>query len=189
MYGIVNLAVEDFVVSSHGEEVWLQIREDAGVTDIPTFVTMDQYPDDITYRLVQSISERLGISSDEALRLFGRHWMRYTSEHGFGDLLRFAGSSVREFLGNIDAIHSQVAAGMPGLKTPTIEVEDVDDEVFLVHYHSPREGLAMMLVGVFEGIGEMFDSELDIEHRERTADGADHDVFEVRTRAKCLIGT
>lgn len=185
MYGIVNLAVENLVVSSHGEEVWTQIREQAGITDISTFVTTENYPDDVTYRLVGAISSRLGVSNDEVLRIFGRHWITYTKNNGYDELLRFAGSSAREFLSNVDVIHAHVAAGMPVLKTPTIEVEEVEDGHFLVHYRSPRQGLAAMVLGLLEGIGEMFDTPLKITHVDRLVDGADHDVFSVLTPVLC----
>lgn len=185
MYGIVNLAIEDLVVSNYGKEVWLTILENAKLTSIPTFVTTEQYPDQVTYQLVGAFSKTLNVSPSEALRLFGRHWIMYTADNGFGDLIKFGGASVRELLGNVDVMHGHVAALMPGVKTPTIDVEDVEEGQFLLHYRSRRQGLAPMVVGLLEGIGELFDEQLEVQHVEQISNGADHDVFAVRMAVMC----
>ena len=185
MYGVVNLAIEDLIVTEYGEQVWDEIRQTAGVDHIETFVVAQQYPDEVTYALVATISKRLGIPSTETLRLFGRHWIQYTLRNHHGQLLQFAGTTVREFIGNVDLIHANVAASMPGLKVPTIDVEDIQEDHFLVHYRSPRDGFAPMLVGMLEGIALHCESRIEIEHRHRKSDGADHDIFSVRVPVTC----
>jgi hypothetical protein len=179
VYGIVNAAIEDLVVSTHGESTWEAIRERVGLT-MPTFVTTEDYPDELTYALVGAVAETLNAPPEEVLRLFGRHWITYTAKQGYGDLLKFVGHDIREFLANIDLIHAHVASSMPGLRTPTLELEDGEDGSYIIHYRSPRKGLAPMLFGLLEGIGEMFSVELEITQRDRLCDGADHDVFVVR---------
>ena len=48
MYGLVNQALEDFVKKGFGNTAWNRIREGAGIRQ-DMFVSMDGYPDDITY--------------------------------------------------------------------------------------------------------------------------------------------
>ena len=60
MYGLVNKAVVDLVVSKFGEDTWNAIKKKAEV-DIDVFVSMDGYPDELTYKLV-------GAASDTAVR-------------------------------------------------------------------------------------------------------------------------
>ena len=56
MYGLVNKAIEDLVVSNFGEDKWEAIKAKAGV-DVEVFVSNEAYPDDITYNLVGAASE------------------------------------------------------------------------------------------------------------------------------------
>ena len=55
MYGLVNKAVEDLVCSKFGEETWNKILEEAGV-DVDSFVSMEAYPDAVTYKLIHAAS-------------------------------------------------------------------------------------------------------------------------------------
>ena len=40
MYGLVNQAIQDFIVARHGEGVWAGVRAKAGFTD-PVFVPLE----------------------------------------------------------------------------------------------------------------------------------------------------
>ena len=59
MYGLVNQAIQDFIVARHGEGVWAGVRAKAGFTD-PVFVPLEAYPDDLTFRLVGAACEEIG---------------------------------------------------------------------------------------------------------------------------------
>src|SRR5215218_5594687 len=114
MYGLVNKAVVDLVVNKFGEDTWVKIKNKAGV-DHDLFVSMDAYPDDITYRLVGAASEVLGIPPAAVLEAFGEWWVLYTAQEGYGPMLDASGKTLREFLENLDALHARVALTMPAL--------------------------------------------------------------------------
>ena len=59
MYGLVNKAVEELVVSNFGEDKWELIKSKAGV-DVDVFISNESYPDSMTYDLVGAASEVLG---------------------------------------------------------------------------------------------------------------------------------
>jgi hypothetical protein len=177
MYGLVNKAVVDLVCSKFGEDTWNKIKQKADV-DIDVFVSMDGYPDDITYRLVGAASEILKISPEQVLEAFGEHWVLYTAAEGYGPLLTAAGSTLREFLMNLDALHARVALTMPALKPPRFRLVDIDATTMLVEYHSTRQGLAPMVVGLLRGLGVRFKTDIDISHERK----AEHDEFTIRVR-------
>ena len=93
MYGLVNKAVEELVCSRFGEEAWETIKRKAGV-EIDAFVSMDSYPDDVTYKLVAAASEVLAMPSDDILKAFGEYWVLYTAREGYGELLKMSGKSL-----------------------------------------------------------------------------------------------
>ena len=176
MYGLVNKAIEDLALSLGGRPTWDQIRQRAGLETL-SFVSLDAYDDDITYRLVGAASEVLGISSEQVLESFGEYWVRYTAQEGYGSLMAAYGADTATFLGNLNALHSRVRLMMPELRPPSFSVEQTGAGEFLVHYRSGRRGLAPMVVGLLRGIGIMFDEQITVERTERTEDGASHDVF------------
>ncbi len=66
MYGMVNKAVQDLVVTQFGQEKWNEIKRKADI-DVEAFVAMSTYPDEVTYKLVGAASEVLGLPADKIL--------------------------------------------------------------------------------------------------------------------------
>lgn len=176
MYGLVNKAVEGFVKEQLGDDGWTQVCAKAGLSD-PTFISMDAYDDSVTYNIVGAACEITGLEASTILEGFGRYWMLYTAEEGYGPLLDMTGSTVHEFLDNLNGMHSRIRATFPELRPPDFEVTDETEETLLLHYRTERPGLAPMAVGILYGLAERLGQEITVEHREKKADGADHDIF------------
>jgi hypothetical protein len=70
MYGLVNKAVEDLITTKFGAQAWEDVAKKAGVDDIG-FISMDPYPDEITYGLVSAAATILETSVDQLLEAFG----------------------------------------------------------------------------------------------------------------------
>jgi predicted hydrocarbon binding protein len=179
MYGIVNKAIEEMAVASGGRELWQKICAEASCDDT-NIVSMQHYPDENTFRLVEAASNVLGIPAHVILRKFGKHWILYTGQQGFGPMMKVFGTTVRSFLGNLDAMHSSILNVMPKMQPPRIGVEEIDEHTITVHYVSSRDGLAPMVEGLLEGLGEKFNEPLEVRQTVVKADGYDHDEFEVK---------
>lgn len=179
MYGLVNSAVEDLVSSLVGPDGWQRVKAAAEVTD-EAFVSMEPYDDDVTYRLVAAASAELGLSQEQVLEAFGRHWVLYTGRVGYGPLFAAMGSTMPQFLRNLDAMHARIATSMPALQPPSFGCEELPDGRLLVRYWSERPGLAPMVVGLLGGLGTVFGLDVAVVTTPRGA-GADHDTFLVTT--------
>jgi hypothetical protein len=178
MYGLVNKAVVDLVTTKFGREKWEQIKQKADV-DIDVFVSMDAYDDAITYRLVGAASEVLGLPAEAILEAFGEYWVLYTATEGYGSLLDASGSTLKEFLENLDALHARVALTMPALKPPRFRLVTVDPTTMMLEYRSTRPGLAPMVVGLLKGLAIRFSTPVEIVHASKEG----HEEFTIRTRA------
>lgn len=176
MYGLVNKAVVDLVVSKFGQDTWNAIKTKAEV-DVDVFVSMDGYPDDITYRLVGAASEVLKITPEQVLEAFGEHWVLYTAQEGYGPMLDASGNTLREFLENLDALHARVALTMSELRPPRFRLVPIDDKTMTLEYHSTRQGLAPMVVGLLKGLSVRFNTPIEVTHAKRES----HDEFTIRT--------
>jgi hypothetical protein len=180
MYGLISQALEDYVRRGFGESAWNEIRGRAGLGDEDMFLSMQSYPDEVTFCLVQATTEVLGQSVPQVLEAFGEHWVLYTAQEGYGQMLSMFGTSLQEFLVNLDNLHSHVALTFPDLRPPSFEVEWIGgrDDSLLLHYRSERTGLAPMVVGLLRGLGKRFSQEIEVDRLERRA-GDDHDVFRI----------
>ncbi len=180
MYGLVNQAVIDLAVTLGGEDLWRRIREQAGI-DTPSFVALQAYDDEVTYRLVEAASAVLGISQEAVLEAFGEHWILYTGRQGYGPMLDAMGGSLPVFLRNLDAMHSRIALSMPDLHPPAFSCEELDDENLVLRYWSTRSGLAPMVRGLLKGLGVLFEQDVVVQTGLRGVE-ADHDTFLVQHR-------
>lgn len=176
MYGLVNKAVQDLVTRRFGEDTWNTIKREAQVED-DMFLSMESYPDDVTYRLVGAASAVLSVAAADLLEAFGEHWVTYTATEGYGEFFRMGGATLPAFLQNLDRMHARVALSFPDLRPPSFRCTDVSERSLSLHYHSPREGLAPMVIGLVRGLGIMFATPTTVSQTARREEGADHDVF------------
>lgn len=182
MYGLVNKAIEEMVCSHFGEETWETIRQNADV-EVDAFISMDAYPDDLTHRLVKAASKVLGLSPAEILSAFGEYWVLYTATEGYGELMAMAGDNLPDFLHNLDNLHARVGLSFPQLKPPSFACNHQSPNALHLHYHSSREGLAPMVMGLVKGLGARFNQDLEITQIQDRQQGADHDEFSIQYKA------
>ncbi|MEL6348529.1 MAG: heme NO-binding domain-containing protein [Myxococcota bacterium] len=178
----MNQALADLVCSRFGEDIWEEIIARAGVED-DEFIPMEPYPDEITDALVGAASEVLDLTPSQVLEAFGAFFVEFTGRHGYGQLFDQSGETVRGFLCNLNRLHAQIQLTFPGLRPPRMDVEDIDEEKFLLHYHSTREGLAPMVLGLLQGLA-LIKNEIVAAELQQTRAEHGHDVFLVRVCAR-----
>lgn len=161
MYGMVNRAIMDLVVASADQETWERICQRAGLPST-RFSNTTVYDDSVTYDLVTAASEVLDLSPKQVLESFGRHWILFTGQEGWGPLFDMAGNDLRSFVEGLDAMHARVQASMPECRMPSFSVTSVEDGSLEVGYRSDREGLEPMVLGLLAGLAEHFDEKWNI---------------------------
>ncbi|MBG1261622.1 heme NO-binding domain-containing protein [Nostoc commune] len=176
MYGLINKAIQDMVCDRFGEETWQTIKQKAEV-EIDDFLRMEPYPDDLTHKLVKATSEVVGLSSAEIMQAFGEYWIEYTGKAGYGLMLDMGGNNLPEFLDNLDDLHTRLSVNFPQYSPPSFECAEEEENTLELHYHSSRQGLAPMVVGLVKGLGTRFNTEVNVTQTENREEGAEHDVF------------
>jgi hypothetical protein len=184
MFGLVNKGLEDMVCGQYGEETWEEIKSKAEV-EIEAFISLDAYPDDITYRLVDAASVVMKIPATDILEAFGRYWILFTATEGYGSLMEMAGDNLPEFLQNLDNLHARVGLSFPNLQPPSFLCSDLEAESLKLHYYSERPGLTPMVVGMLKGLGEKFGTEVDVQLTHTKAQGNDHEEVSISHKPKC----
>jgi hypothetical protein len=178
MYGIVNKAIQDLVITNFGEQKWEDIRERSGIEE-DFFISSEPYDDAITYKLAVAVSEEMNMSVSDVLITFGEWWIIKTTKEKYAGLMESGGSTLREFLVNLPLFHNRVMLIYPKLTPPEFKVSDVSDKSLNLHYFSKREGLQEFVRGLLQGLGKMFDTPVEIELLHTRDQGDTHEIFKV----------
>ena len=178
MYGLINEAMRRHVTDSVGPQAWTRIAERADTTE--TFAGLHYYDDAVTYTLVAAASIELDTPAEDLLRGFGRYWSNHVGPESYGEILGATGTDVVGVLANLDAMHARIQTLYPDLRPPSFSVRDHADGVIEVDYRSDRAGLAPFVVGLLEGLGELYGTPATVVQVGSTSAGADRDTFLVR---------
>lgn len=179
MYGLINKAIKEFVLTGHSPEVWEQIKTKANVEE-EEFISMASYDDKMTYDLVGAASETLQVPAKDVLIAFGEYWTLFTAEQGYSEILKYAGDNLLGFLQNLDMMHLRVSNIMPNIEAPSFKCENITDNSVELHYFSKRPGLQYLVVGLLVGLGKRFNTPVDVKILHEKEKEDDHDVFFIK---------
>ena len=151
---MINRAILEYFRDEYGAETVEVVRAQAGCEKVQ-FVSMTQYADETSYRLVGAAAEILGQPADAILEKFGEYWIGFALRSDYGDLLQIAGHSLPEVLQNLNNLHVRVGQAFPDLKPPSFWCDQVTESSLVLHYASDRVGLGPMVIGLVRGLGRM----------------------------------
>ena len=177
MYGLVNQAIKTYFVNKHGDEAWQRIRALAQCDN--EFLSMKQYPDEVSSRLIDLISSSEGRTGDLLLEDVGQSFMDLVASTGYAGLLDALGATLPAALSNLDVLHARVGQTFPNLRAPSFKCTDITDTSLRLHYYSPRGGFTHLVVGLVRALGNRLQTDVSIVIAEAASRGADHDIFEV----------
>lgn len=173
MKGVVFNLLEDCVRKAHGDDVWDELLERAGLEG--AYTSLATYPDCQLGAIVGAASETLGIPADDVV-----HWFAVQAAGIFAE--RFPTfftphTTTRSFLGALnDIIHPEVRKLYPQAETPRFELETHADGRLVMHYFSKRQ-LCRFAAGLVVGSAPRFGERATIEHGACTRSGADHCIL------------
>jgi hypothetical protein len=177
MYGLINQALKDLVLAQAGTATWRTICVSAGI-NAGDFEELLPYDDALTYRLVGLTADALTMTSEDILKMLGYHWVAFTAEQGYGQIMEIFGRDLRTCLRNLNHMHGHMGAMMPDLHPPRFLVEEHSPDSITLHYHSSRPGLGPLVIGILEGLSAKFQEKIEIVHIP-TNQRSDHDEFDI----------
>lgn len=167
-------------IDTFGSEVWEKILQQAdGVK--ATWVSSCPYPDAETYTLVLTGAKILGVTPAQALEAYGVYFVDYVTQQGYTKLLQSLGSTIADFLSNLNNLHLHLSMGFPAMAPPGFKVGAVTPTSLELHYYSARPALGPIVVGVLKQLGKTYwGFEVGVELlRGRDDCSDDHEVFKV----------
>lgn len=163
MYGLINGALQEMIVSNYGDATWKEVLERSGVPE-QTFLAMQHYDDAYTYQLAGAASEVLDAPLETCLEMFGGFWISEVATRSFAPLMETTGTNTVDFLHNLNGLHDRITSTFLDYIPPEFRVEDVadKDQQYRVHYYSKRLGLTPFVTGLLKGLAQHFGDELEI---------------------------
>ncbi|MFK8040891.1 heme NO-binding domain-containing protein [Congregibacter sp.] len=181
MYGLINSALQDMVVTHFGVEKWKEVHKRSGVAE-DSYLTMRRYDDESTYMLAGAASEVLDAPIDTCMEMFGKHWVDEIATRNFAPLMDATGNDTVNFLHNLNNLHDRIASTFLDYVPPEFRVENIDKDAgkYFVHYYSERKGLTSFVTGLLGGLADHFGDKLEIFAVSIDEDGeGTHSVFEL----------
>jgi hypothetical protein len=175
VYGLINEAMRRLVSESSGADAWSAIADRADAPE--TFAAMSYYDDDVTYALVAAASEVLGTPASALLRDFGHYWTTRVGPESYSDILGATGTDVVSVLDNLDLMHARLQSLYPELRPPSFSVSGEGEDSFEVRYRSERDGLEPFVVGLLEGLGDLYGTPATVAHVSAPAAEQPYHVF------------
>ena len=177
MKGIVFNIFNDLVTDNFGLEIWDQLIERTNPGSQAIYTSAQVYPDEELVAYVTELSSITGASATELVKTFGKYMMhKFKSIHP--EFIE--GQDAKSFLASVhDVIHVEVKKLHPDSLLPTFEYEDPSDEALTMIYSSERK-LCALAEGLIEGVSEVFDQPIHVDHPQCMHDGAESCRLELR---------
>ena len=106
----------------------------------------------------------------------------FCQESGYQRILQVLGGSLRDFIGNLDALHDHLGSIYPEMCAPSFRVSDREsDGALILHYYSEREGLEHIVIGIVKTVArKLLNTEVSVDVIHEKEDEDDHVQFVVK---------
>ncbi|KAH8276814.1 hypothetical protein KR026_001374 [Drosophila bipectinata] len=155
MYGMLYESVQHYIQQEYGMDTWKKICQ---IVDCKhqSFKTHQIYPDKLMPDIAAALSACTGESFDFCMNFFGRCFVRFFSNFGYDKMIRSTGRYFCDFLQSIDNIHVQMRFTYPKMKSPSMQLTNVDDDGAVILYRSGRTGMSKYLIGQMTEVAKEF---------------------------------
>lgn len=139
MIGLVHKLLANCITESYGSAMWTNILENAGLDKSRTF-RLDTIYDDVEWRkLFNTCYETLGLSEENAYKIFARYFFQDTLKR-FPTFYQMSKNSY-EFLIKQPKIHNSFYSGAAneGQAYDKFRLKQVNEKKLITYYHSSNK--------------------------------------------------
>lgn len=153
MYGLIVQNLQSFLIKEFGEDVFQQVRTEAGVEE-RVFSIQLSYQDDIVLKMAEAASKITGWTTKEILHGMGLQFPRVCGEYGYHKMLKTVGRNLYEFLNGLDYMHQCLRFSYPGMRSPSFYCDEETPDGLRLHYRSTRKGYVHYVCGQLEEMAQ-----------------------------------
>lgn len=153
MHGMVNRALQGFLMTTYGEEVWAEVRSQAGLS-FDDFEAMLDYPDALTLACFQAAAHVLHKDQGALLEDFGIWLVTDRNLEPLRRLLRFSGGHYADFLYALEDLDERGRLVLPDLDLPRITIAQADGGRFSIAATWSLPGVGAILTGCLRAMAD-----------------------------------
>ncbi len=169
MHGLINRAIQRFVVDSYGTDTWVEATRVANLGFVE-FESMLTYDDELTPEVLNAVSFVLERGRDEVMEDIGTYLVSHPNVEALRRLLRFGGVDFVEFLHSLDDLPDRARLAVSDLKLPRIELQDQAPGQFSLICESQLDGYGHVMMGILRAMADDYGVLAVLEH-EGSGDG------------------
>ncbi|WP_445942922.1 heme NO-binding domain-containing protein [Roseicyclus sp.] len=153
MHGMVNRALQGFLTATYGDEVWAEVRSQAGLS-CDDFEAMLSYPDAMTSACFHAAAHVLHKDHGTLLEDFGIWLVTERHLEPLRRLLRFSGAHFEDFLYALEDLDERGRLVLPELDLPRITVAQADGGRFVIDAAWSLPGVGAILTGCLRAMAD-----------------------------------
>lgn len=163
MHGLINKAIEGFVVEIYGAGAWQSIVTEAE-TGAASFEAMLVYDDVIAERLLEATAAHLNKPRPMLLEDIGTFLVSHPRMPALRRLLRFAGTEFEDFLHSLEDLPGRVRLAVPDFILPSMEITHKGARDYELSCGPLFEGFGHVMVGLLQAMADEYGALVTIEH-------------------------
>lgn len=153
MHGMINRALQSFIVETYGEDVWAEVRTIADLR-FEEFETMLPYDDELTIAVFMATTLVMHQDETAVLEDLGTFLITHPPLDPLRRLLRFGGASFTDFLLSLEELPERGRMAMPELEMPEIKVELKEPGHFCLRARWKLPGAGAILLGALRAMAD-----------------------------------
>uniref|UniRef100_A0A0K0F1T0 guanylate cyclase n=1 Tax=Strongyloides venezuelensis TaxID=75913 RepID=A0A0K0F1T0_STRVS len=183
MLGHVHVVLRDLLNIRATKKIWKIIQEKLKFND-DFFIFNKVYPDEETYKFIDTAAEELGMTHNEIMETLGEHFMEYVYTNGWKELLKSIAYDVFGFLNAVTSLHMFIdsLAFQNKVKGPSFYCEPNKDGTLKMHYYSVRPNLEYLVKGIVcKASVLLYDIPLHVQLTDKSSDkNLNHCIFNIQ---------
>ena len=139
MHGLINKAIQCFVLDTYGLEAW-RVTAQSAKLPVTQFEAMLVYDDALTEQALDAAARYLDMPSSVLLEDIRTYLASHPNVEALRKLLRFGGAHFVEFLYSLDDLHDRARLDVEDLELPTLTLVRHTDTHYSLLCHADFPG-------------------------------------------------
>lgn len=153
MHGMINRALQGFIVETYGKDVWAEVRSVADLR-FDEFEAMLRYDDALTISCFEAVTRIVHQPEVSVLEDLGTFLITHPPLDPLRRLLRFGGASFAEFVLSLEELADRGRMAIPDIEVPEITVRQIDVSEYELSAHWRLPGIGALLMGALRAMAD-----------------------------------
>ena len=163
MHGLINKAIQCFVLDTYGRETWREMAQSAALP-VMQFEAMLIYEDTLTEQALDATARFLYKPRTDVLEDIGTYLASHPNVEALRRLLRFGGAHFIEFLYSLDDLHDRARLAVDDLELPRLTLVRHTENHYSLLCGAAFPGWGHVLVGILRVMADDYGALACLEH-------------------------